>query len=309
MALIAGGALSVAVTRAGGLGMVGGAYAGTVDGEPDLDTELSLAKSEKFGVGFITWALSQAPHMLTKALNYSPFCVFLSFGDPGQFAAEIREAGALLICQVQFLAASIRRSRLVPQLSWYRELKRVDTVQLVRYYRLFQRLPYLKRQSPQTLLLAAGGIADGRGLAAALMLGADGVVVGSRLWASAEALTKESHTDKAIAVNGDSTVRTKALDALRGFPWPRQYSFRFLKNKLMDQWSDREERAFEAFGSQSAEYARARVHDDLDAVAVVCGEAVGLIHDRPSAKSIVESMSAQAEDLLRKSERYFLAKS
>ena len=48
---------------------------------------------------------------------------------------------------------------------------------------------YVKQHSPKTLLLAAGGIADGRGLAAALMLGADGVVVGSRLWASAEALT------------------------------------------------------------------------------------------------------------------------
>ena len=81
---------------------------------------------------------------------------------------------------------------------------------------------YLKGHSPETLLLAAGGIADGRGLAAALMLGADGVVVGARLWASAEALTPWLHTDKAIGVTGDSTIRTRALDALRGVPWPRE---------------------------------------------------------------------------------------
>lgn len=108
---------------------------------------------------------------------------------------------------------------------------------------------YLKRHSPETLLLAAGGVADGRGLAAALMLGADGVVVGTRLWASAEALTPQAHTDKAISVTGDSTVRTKVLDALRGVPWPREYSFRFLKNKLSDEWAGRESEAFVAFGT------------------------------------------------------------
>src|ERR1700692_3799956 len=104
MALVTGGALAAAVSRAGGLGIVGGAYAGTLGGEPDLETELSQAKSGKFGVGFITWALAKAPKMLTKALQHSPFCVFLSFGDPRPFAAEIRNAGAALICQVQFLS-------------------------------------------------------------------------------------------------------------------------------------------------------------------------------------------------------------
>jgi nitronate monooxygenase len=58
----------------------------------------------KFGIGFITWALARAPEILTKALRHSPSCVFLSFGDPRPFAAEIRDAGAALICQVQFLS-------------------------------------------------------------------------------------------------------------------------------------------------------------------------------------------------------------
>jgi nitronate monooxygenase len=104
MAYVGGGALAVAVSRSGGLGIVAGGYAGTVGGEPDLETELSLAKSAKFGVGFITWALECSPKMLTKALQCHPFCVFLSFGDPGPFATEIANSGALLICQVQFLS-------------------------------------------------------------------------------------------------------------------------------------------------------------------------------------------------------------
>jgi nitronate monooxygenase len=147
--------------------------------------------------------------------------------------------------------------------------------------------------------MAAGGIADGRGLAAALMLGADGVVVGTRLWASLEALTPKAHTDKVFSLTGDSTIRTKVLDALRGVPWPREYSFRFLKNKLSEEWAERESNAFGAFGTLSARYAQARAQGDLDMVAVVCGEAVGLLRDRPSAESIVKSMAAQATDLLR----------
>jgi nitronate monooxygenase len=299
MAYITGGALAAAVSRAGGLGIVGGAYAGTLGGEPDLDTELALAKAGKFGVGFITWSLERAPEILTKALRYSPFCVLLSFGDPSPFASEIAKSGAVLICQVQFLsqidmAIKAGAAAVVVQGS--------EAGGHGASRSTFPFVPeaadYLKQRSPETLLLAAGGVADGRGLAAALMLGADGVVVGSRFWASAEALTPQAHTDKAITVTGDSTVRTKVLDALRGTPWPREYSFRFLKNKLTDEWANRENEAFSAFGTLSEQYAQARARHDLQTEAVVCGEVVGLLRDRPTAESIVRSMVADAEKLL-----------
>lgn len=300
MGLVTGGALAAAVSRAGGLGIVGGGYAGTLGGEPDLETELTRAKSGKFGVGFITWALERAPKMLTMSLKHSPICVFLSFGDPRPFAAEIREAGAVLICQVQLMsqidmALEAGASAVVVQ--------GTEAGGHGANRSTFPFVPeaadYLKQRSPKTLLIAAGGVADGRGLAAALMLGADGVVVGTRLWASAEALTPKAHTDKAIGKSGDATIRTKVLDALRGAPWPREYSFRILKNKLTDDWADREADSFRAFGSLSEKYAQARGQNDLDTVAVICGEAVGLLRDRPTAESIVRSMVTQAADLLR----------
>lgn len=299
MAYVCGGALAAAVSRAGGLGIVGGGYAGTVGGEPDLDAELTRAKPLKFGVGFITWALQRAPQMLTSALRHSPVCAFLSFGDPAPFAAEIARSGALLICQVQSLsqidaALNAGAAAIVAQggEAGGHGASR-STFPFVP-----EAADYLKRRSPETLLLAAGGVADGRGLAAALMLGADGVVVGTRLWASVEALTPKSHTDKAIASTGDSTIRTKVFDALRGTPWPREYSFRFLKNKLTDEWSDREAEAFRSYGSISEAYAEARARNDLSTVPVVCGEAVGLLNDRPAAASIITSMVDQASKLL-----------
>ena len=301
MALIAGGELAAAVTQAGGLGIAGGGYAGALGGEPDLDAELLRAKGGKFGVGFITWALERSPKSLTAALKHAPFCVFLSFGDARPFAKEIRAAGALLICQVQFLA-QIEMALEAGAAAIVAQGAEAGGHGASRATLPFvpEAADYLKKNSPETVLLASGGIADGRGLAAALMLGADGVVMGTRFWAAAEAMTPKSHTDKAIAATGDGTVRTRALDALRGTPWPREYSFRFLKNKFSAEWAEREREAFGAYGTLAEKYAEARAKNDLDTLAVVGGEAVGLVTDRPSADAIVKGIVEQAADILHK---------
>jgi nitronate monooxygenase len=299
MALVTGGRLAAAVSRAGGFGIVGGGYAGTLGGEPDIRQELAHVQGHKFGVGFITWALARAPHLLDEALSYFPSCVFLSFGDPRPFAERIRRSGAKLICQVQSLrhvdqTLEAGATAIVAQGSEAggHGAKR-STLPFVP-----EVADYLARCSPATLLLAAGGIADGRGLAAALMLGADGVVVGTRFWASAEALTPSAATDRAVHATGDDTVRTKALDAVRGVPWPDEFSFRVLNNKFTEQWAHRETEAAAAFGSLASVYAEARARQDFDVMAIVAGECVGLIHDRPSAGSIVEAMVTQAQSLL-----------
>jgi len=299
MALVTGGRLTEAVSAAGGLGILGGGYAGTIGNEPDLESELSQVRSRPYGVGFITWALEQAPHMLDIALGYQPDCVFLSFGAPGPFADRIHSAGARLICQVQSL------NQVAPMLDAGASVIVAQGTEAGGHGSGRSTLPlvpeiadFLAGRSPETLLLAAGGIADGRGLAAALMLGADGVLVGSRFWSAAEALTPAAHTDRAAAVSGDDTVRTTAVDALRGVPWPAPYSFRVLRNRLTDQWAHREAEAREDFGAMAAEYNDARTRGDLDIVAMVVGEGVGLIQDRPAAARIIDDMVSSAASRL-----------
>ncbi len=295
MALVTGGRLASAVSRAGGLGIVGGGYAGILGGEPDLAAELALARKETFGVGFITWALERAPERLEEALAFGPSCVFLSFGDPRPFAPQIRAAGAKLICQVQTLrhideAMDAGADAIVAQgaeAGGHGGAR--STLPFVP-----EAADHIARRSPDTLLLAAGGVADGRGLAAALMLGADGVVVGTRFWASAEALTPPAATDLAARMTGDDTCRTTAIDALRGVAWPEAFSFRMLKNELTEVWAGREAEAQEAFGSLEARYNEARAKGDLAIAAAVAGEAVGLIRDRPAAGDIVEAMAREA---------------
>ena len=304
MALITGGRLAAAVSDAGGLGVVGGGYAGILGGEPDLQQELVHVQGRKFGVGFITWALERAPNLLDQVLAHSPDCVFLSFGDARQFAPQIRRGGAKLICQVQSLshvdqAIEAGADVIVAQgTEAGGHGARRSTMPFVP-----EVADYLARKSPATLLLAAGGIADGRGLAAALMLGADGVVVGTRFWASAEALTPTLVTDRAQHFTGDDTVRTTAIDALRGVPWPDEFSFRFINNKLASEWAHREAEAKAEFGSLAVAYADARSRQDFDLVAVVAGECIGLIHDRPNAATILDAMVKQAQALLDRGSR------
>ena len=299
MALVAGGRLAAAISAAGGLGLLGGGYAGTLGGESDLDEEFDLAAGQRVGIGFITWALSQAPKVLEQALARRPVMVFLSFGDPRTFAGLIRVGGADLACQIQNLhqAAQAVEAGAAVIVAQGTEAGGHgggrSTMPLVP-----EVADYLAREAPDTVLLAAGGIADGRGLAAALMLGADGVLVGSRFWASAEALTPDAAVARGIRATGDDTVRTRALDRVRGVPWPDEYSFRVVRNRFVDDWADRESAAAEAYGTLANAYAQARTRQDFDTVAIVAGECVGLIHDRPPAGQLVASIVAEATRLI-----------
>lgn len=299
MAMVTGGRLARAVSGAGGLGIIGGGYAGTLGGEPDLAAELALARGETFGVGFITWALARAPHRLEEALAAGPSSVFLSFGDPAPFAPTIRRHGARLICQAQSLrhieeAIDAGADVIVAQgAEAGGHGGRRATLPFVP-----EAADLLARRAPHVLLLAAGGVADGRGLAAALMLGADGVVVGTRFWASAEALSPVAATDLAERATGDDTVRTTAVDALRGVDWPEDISFRVIQNDLTRAWAHREAEARAAFGSLRAAYDLARARGDMAMSVAVAGEAVGQIRDRPRAADIVTAMAGQAAALV-----------
>ena len=91
---------------------------------------------------------------------------------------------------------------------------------------------YLTRAAPATVLVAAGGIADGRGLAAALMLGADGALIGSRFYASSEALVHSAHQRAAVRADGDATIRTTVVDLVRKIDWPKPFTARVMKTSF-----------------------------------------------------------------------------
>lgn len=296
MAFAGGGALAAAVTRAGGLGLIGGGY-----GDPAwLEQQFAAADGERVGVGFITWSLRKSPSLLTDVLKHRPAAVMLSFGDPRPFVEEVRAAGARLICQCQDMvhvmdAVGVGADVVVAQgaeAGGHGALR--GTLSFVP-----EVADYLAEHAPGALLLAAGGIGDGRGLAAALMLGADGVLVGTRLWASTEALVKEGHHCAILETNGDSTVRTRIADIARQIPWPRGFTGRIRRNAFTERWHGREEALEAAAAIEGPRYRQAFEAGDPENTGVWFGEAAGVIHSIEPAASIIERMVADAAGRLR----------
>lgn len=296
MAYAAGGRLAAAVTHAGGLGLIGGGY-----GNPDwLEQEFAAAGNARVGAGFITWKMAENPSVLDQVLARRPAALCLSFGDPAPFARRIAEADVPLICQVTTLrdaicAADMGARAIVAQgAEAGGHGERRGTFTLVP-----EVADWLAGHAPKVLLLAAGGIADGRGLAAALMLGADGVLMGSRLWASEEATVSAAMTDAAIAASGDETIRSSVMDAARGLRWPERYTARVLKNPVTDRWHDNLDGLRDDAAAQ-ADWAEGWAAGDPARANTFVGEATGLIHDRPPVAAIIERMVAEAEALLRR---------
>jgi len=295
MALAGGGALAAAVTRAGGLGLIGGGYGDAAW----LETQVAAAGNTRIGCGFITWSLAKQQHLLGAVLAHRPAALMLSFGDPTPFAAEIADAGIPLICQCQSLdhvrqALAAGASIIVAQ--------GAEAGGHGHRRATFPFVPevadLIARESPETLLLAAGGIADGRGLAAALMLGADGVLVGTRFWASREALVHENHQAAAIAASGDETVRSSLPDIARQLDWPKPFDIRVSDNAFIRKWVGRDAELQAAIGEEAAAYRGAFAAGDTQNAAVIFGEAAGLIADIPPASEIVERMVDEAAALL-----------
>jgi len=295
MALAGGGALAAAVTRAGGLGLIGGGYGDAAW----IAQQFAAAGNTQVGCGFITWSMAKKPELLTQALAHKPAALMLSFGDPRPFADEITAAGVPLICQCQSLA-HVRQAIEAGATIVVAQGSEAGGHGASRATLPFvpEAADLVARESPDTLLVAAGGIADGRGLAAALMLGADGVLAGTRFWASREAMVHERHHAAAVAATGDQTVRSSLPDIARQLDWPKPFDIRVSDNAFIANWVGRDAELKDAIAVEGPAYREAFMAGDPDKAAVIFGEAAGLISDIPSAGELVERMVVEAAALL-----------
>lgn len=295
MAFASGGELAAAVSAAGGLGLIGGGY-GDVSW---IDQQFRQAGNQPVGCGLITWALEHNEQALETVLSHEPKAVFLSFANPEPYIEKIRQIDTCLFCQVQTLRDALQAidcgaDVIVAQGSeagGHGESR--ATITLVP-----EIADAIAKHSPETLLCAAGGIADGRGLAAALVLGADGVLCGSRFWATHEADVHPNMHQRAIDSTGDQTIRSSVMDIARNIDWPDRYSARVLKNSFTEQWHNRIPELIDNSKEESARWKAAWVNGDMDVANTFVGEGAGLIHSVESAEQILTSMSQNAELIL-----------
>jgi nitronate monooxygenase len=151
----------------------------------------------------------------------------------------------------------------------------------------------------RALVVAAGGIADGRGLAAALMLGASGVLMGTRFYATTEAAGAESAKRRICDANGDLTERSIVFDISRENVWPAPFTGRCLRNQYLDAWYGRELELLRTQTSEAAKYATARKEENFDIAAVIAGESAGLVRDIIPAREVIDTMVRDAVVLLK----------
>ena len=294
MDVIAGARLTVAVSRAGGFGILGGGYGERVW----LEQETGKLKGAQapFGIGFITWSLAKQPELLDVALAARPRAIMLSFGDPKPFAPRIKAVGALLICQVQDEAmaeaaleagADILVAQGTEAGGHGASRTTIDIVPAI-----------VDLAAGRVPVVAAGGIGDGRGLAAMMMLGAAGVLLGTRFYASQESDGAEEAKQRICAAKSGSTTRGIIFDLSRNNVWPAPFNGRCLINDHARRWAGRELELLQNVKAVAAEYAAARASGNFDIAAVIAGEAVGLIHDIPPAAEIVDRIVGEAEQIL-----------
>ena len=291
MGAATGGKLAAAVTQAGGLGLLGVGYS-----DADwVNREFDLAGNASIGAGFITWYLARQPRLLDVALERAPAAVMLSFGDPTPFAAAIKDAGAKLICQVQSVSQACDAAQAGADLIVAQGAEAGGhgasrgTLALV---------PAVVDAVAPIPVVAAGGIADGRGLAAALILGAAGALLGTLFYATEECLASAAAKRRLVESAGDDTVRTTVFDVARGYDWPAAYTGRAIGNDFTRRWHGREDDLQQDAAAERERYAQAAAASDMDTAVVFAGEGIDLIHDIVPAGQIVTRLVAEAEACL-----------
>lgn len=304
MGVIAGGRLAAAVTNAGGLGIIGGGY-----GDAGwLKQQFKAAGNARVGCGFITWSMEREPALLDLVLDHKPAVLMLSFGSPLPHAEKIKKLGIPLICQVQGMvyareAVDAGADIIVAEgceaggHSGYR-----STFSLVT-----EVAEYLAAKSPETILVAAGGVADGRHLAAALMLGAEGVLVGTRFITAEESEAPDGFRQAIVNANGDATMKSNSVDVVRGRYWPNpEFVVRVLKTGFVEKWHGRERELEKSFDSETEKFWQAFKSGDAENSGVLAGEASGVIHEVLPAAKIIDEMVSGACQLLKSGHKFIL---
>ena len=287
--------LATAVSRAGGLGAIGGIDRCGPEFLRQQIHAVRAATDRPFSVNLIAWVLDAAPVFLDVCIEERVPSVTLSFGDAAKHVARAMDAGLVVIRQVQTIAAAREAVAQGVDVLIAQGGEAGGHTGSVATMALVPQVVDLAGSIP---VIAAGGIADGRGLVAALALGAQGVIMGTRFVASEECSTSaHGHREKIVAATADDTVFTDVFDIVDGMKWPAGISGRSINTPFAQEWHGREADLAahrEEIRAESAtpDEAPERAHS------AYAGQSAGLVHDVRPAGAIVREIVAEAEAVL-----------
>ena len=323
MAGVSGGLLAAETTRAGALGFVAAGHAVNVE---ELDVQIDIfrrhaPKNSPLALGFITHSSCSDFKTLDTILqrhkpNYVQFFApaIVTMQTPTCQKTNIQiaqEHGAKVLVQVGSIAdakealnsgvdAIIAQGTESGGHGLRRELGCGTFSLAARIAKLAVELNY--RNIP---VLAAGGMTNGHSLAAALALGCDGIVLGTRLWASHEAMGRPEHKQLLTTKEADDCLRTTVIDQIQNTysttPWPYPYdSVGMLRNALTDTWDGKPRGELEAvIETAAAQYRKAQNDGDSSICQIYAGEGVGDIASVKGAYDIIQELSGEAMAIVR----------
>lgn len=296
MSVLTSPSLVAAVSNAGGLGTLGG-WRRSAD---DLVNAMSAVReltSKPFAVNHLVPDLDAEGWKATLAAK--PAVVSLALGDPGDLVAQAHDVGALVVHQVTTVAqaseAAERGVDVIIAQGWEAGGfgGEVATMPLV---------PQVVDAVGATPVVASGGIADGRGLAAALILGAAGVSLGTRFLASIEAPIATGWKQRLVESSSEVAVKFTTLNDINPMPGKMGYgtSVRALRTPFTDEWEGRSEAARANATELQSQLRTAGQEGRTHELLAGAGQSTGLVHEVLSVQTIIDRLFAEAVEAMRR---------
>lgn len=288
--------LVASVTIAGGLGILSASNQSADQQRQDVQRIRELT-SGSFGLNHLLFQAQE--DRLAATVECRPKVFSTAWPWPEQdlklYAEMAQQAGALFMHMVSTVPEALRAAEagadvIVAQgteggghVGW------MGTLPLV---------PMVVRAVAPVPVLAAGGVANGQGLAAALALGAEGVLLGTRFMATPEAPIAQGYKEAIVRHDGHDTMLTEIPDIAQGRVWPGAMS-RVARNRFIERWAGREWEVRQRRAEIGKAAAQARAAGDGEEASLSMGQTAGLIHDIVPAGQLVERIAAEAEQIIR----------
>jgi enoyl-[acyl-carrier protein] reductase II len=289
--------MAAAVSNGGGLGSLG-ATARTVT---DLRTQVRLTReltNHPFAINFTLSPSLPSEEAFGLALEAQPRLISLALGDPGDYVKRAHDAGILVMHQVTTRrqaeqAAGRGVDVIVAQGSEAGGFGGIVAT--------FALVPQVVDAVGPIPVIAAGGIADGRGLAAALTLGAQGINIGTRFLTSQEAPIREAWKQAILAAESEDTMKFDIWGDI--FP-PQGGDYpaipRVLTSAFVEEWHDRHDDAQHEAKRLQGQVGAAIAEGRFDEMLPFTGQTAGLIREILPAGEITRRIIAEAEEVLRR---------
>ena len=288
-------ALVAAVSRAGGLGALGCHYL-TPDQIRERTAAIRNETNKPFGLNFLTFDTRE--DSFSAALDLRPAVMQFAWARPDQELKTYFNRAHDVGCKVTYMAGTVPEAMRAAQAG-------ADVIIAqgteggghVGWMASMPLIPMVVDEVAPLPVLAAGGFADGRGLVAALALGAQGVLLGTRFLATVESPLHPNFKQAIVDSDGHDTQLSEIPDIAAGLVWPGAMT-RSRRNRFIERWAGREWSLRQNRVEALSRLQTARQSGDVDEGPLSMGQDAGLIRDIPSAAEIVARIAREADDIL-----------